>query len=517
MIELTRDRFDGVDNALSARPSASTPFVRTAALLTGLLAIGVPAVAAAFDLPTAAVVVGAGLCYLVAVVATGRAFEGFASAVVVLAVFDIGATLVTGPGIATLDLVAVDLVAIPLAVFLVADAVEDGASVGLNAGWLAAACLAGFVCWTVAAGAVANGGSETAGLMYGVEQLRYLVVFGVAALVARRTDVWCVVTPFVVAVAGNLVVSLAQVVNGGMLGFPFLGEPPDRYLGAFAFGPYEVATGFYAGGFVGHGRELTMLLLMVIPLAVAVAARRSWPALLAVGVGIVGAVLSIRVADTDAGWATLLLLGACFGLYLLGTLAVRTKRRYSTLAALPVVGALVVGLLALARVVQWIVTSADGGAQVFRTSSLDIRLEEYAAAIRLAGQYPWFGIGGGNFYIRSERYIGEADIGVHNTVLANLAATGYVGFGLYVLAVVAVLWVALRLAVANGGADRLLWAAVLAATCAFCAYSSWMSSYSWVVGNTGFWLLAGATVGATAGGYGTTKREISQPSGQLGS
>lgn len=515
MIELTREQFDAVDDALSARSAESIPFVWTAVLLTGLLTIGVPAVARLLDLSTVVALAGAGLCYLVVVVASGRTFEGFASAVFVLGVFDIGMTLATGAGIATLDLVAVDLVAVPFVVYLVADAVDDGFVPGFNARSVAVACLGGFVCWTFAAGLVANGGFEAAGVMYAVEQLRYFVVFAVAVLVARRTNAWCALTPFVIAVGGNLVVSLAQIANGGMLGFPLLGEPPDRYLDTFVLGSYEIATGFYAGGFVGHGRELAMLLFIAIPLTVAVAARRSWPALLVTGIGVVAAVFSIRVADTDAGWATLLLLVACFGLYLLATLAVRVKRRYSTLAALPVVVAIVMGLGAFLYLARRELVSNPGRVPVFRTSSLDIRLDEYAAAIRLAGQYPWFGIGGGNFYVLSETYIGQADLGVHNTFLANLAATGYVGFGLYVLTVLAVLWVALRLAVANHGADRLLWAATVAAICAFCAYSSWMSSYSWVAGNTGFWLVAGATVGAAAGGYEPTKRRLDQLSGRL--
>jgi hypothetical protein len=493
--ELTTGRFETADNALAADDRAVSAYVWTALLLTGLLTVCVPAVAGMTQVPTAVLVVAAGLCYLAAVLATGTAFEGLTSAVVVLALFDIAVTVVEGPGIATVDVVAVDIIAVPLLFVLLYEAVADGVSVRFDGRAVAIFGFVAFVCWTFVAGVVANGTSQVAAITFAIEQLRYLVMFGVALLVVRRKNAWCAVYAFVIAVGGNLLVSLAQIANGGMLGFPFLGEPPDRYLGSFTFLGTEIATGFYAGGFVGHGRELAMVLFMFIPLVVAVAARHSWPHVLLAGVAVAASVFSIRVADTDAGWATLILLGVVFGTYLLAALVVRVKRRYSTVATIPVLGvAFAVGVF-LVRLV-WAAFRLSDGVPLLRTSSLGVRIEEYITAVQVAVKYPLFGIGGNNFYLLSDRYGLPADIGVHNTFLTHLAATGFIGLFFYALAVLAVLYLAARLAIRANGTERLLWVAMLCAMLAFHAYSSWMAAYHWTVGNSAFWLLCGITVGA---------------------
>ncbi len=495
--ELTSGRFETTDDALST--DAVGAYIWTSVLLTGLLVLGVPAVATVVEIPTSILVVVAGLCYLAAVLVTERAFEGLASSVFVLTLFDIAVTLIEGPGIATVDIVAVDIVAVPLLFVLLSEALDDGVSVRVDARAITVFGFVAFVCWTFIAGVVTNGVSQAAALMFAIEQLRYLVVFIVTLLIVRRENAWCAVYPFVIAVGGNLLVSLAQIVNGGMLGFPFMGEPPDRYLGSFVFMGYEIATGFYAGGFVGHGRELAMVLFMFIPLVVAVSLRHSWAHVLGAGIAIAASVLSIRVADTDAGWGTLILLSALFGTYLFATLLVRVKRRYSTGALVPVFAvSLAVGFV-LVRNVQAVVAASDEGIPLLRTNTLDVRLEEYVAAVQIALDYPLFGLGGKNFYLMSERYGLEANLGVHNTFLSHLAATGFIGLFFYLLAVIAVFFITVRLAVNARGNERLLWVAMACAMVAFHAYSSWMAAYHWTVGNSAFWLLCGITVGAADG------------------
>jgi hypothetical protein len=44
---------------------------------------------------------------------------------------------------------------------------------------------------------------------------------------------------------------------------------------------------------------------------------------------------------------------------------------------------------------------------------------------------------------------------------------------------------------------------------AYHAYSSWMWSYPWTVGNTAFWLLAGVAVGGAAARWRGGARSIS--------
>lgn len=494
------ERFGTADNALAVGESEVRTYVWTALLLTTLIAVCVPVVAAASGLPTPVLVVVAGLCYLAVVFASGHDLAGLASAAIVLTLFDISTTLVEGPGIALIDVMAADVVTVPLLFVLLYEFLDDRPSVGFNGRSIATFGLIAFVVWAFVAGLVANGGSSGAGVMYAIEQLRNLVVFAVAALIVHRSDIRCVVYPFLIAVAGNLLLSLAQIVNEGMLGFPFLGEPPDRYLRSFVLGSFEIATGFYAGGFVGHGRELVMVLLLALPLAVAVAIRRAWLSPFVAAAAVVS-VLSIRVADTDAGWATLILLGLGFGACLTLWLLVTAKRRHSiaVTASASVVAIAIWGVIA--RVLLFVLQSGDGDTSIFRTDTLAIRIEEYVTAIQLAVKYPLFGIGGKNFYVFSERYGLPADLGVHNTILSNLAATGFVGGGFYLLAALAVAFVAFRLIVSTDGIERLLWIAMLCSMATFHAYSSWMAAYHWTVGNAAFWLLAGATIGAASRRY----------------
>jgi hypothetical protein len=504
-------RFDTHEDAVPAGDGDAVTYAWTAALLTGLLAVVVPAVGLASDAPTPALVVAAGVLYVATVLAAGVTFEGIATSVFVLGLFDIAVVLVEGPGIATLDLVAVDVVAIPLFFGLVYDWLADRGPLRPSARALATVAFAGFVAWTFLATLFGSGPSELAAGLYAIEQLRYFVVFAVAALVVRRTNAWCAIYPFVIATVGHLGVSLAQIANGGRLGFPFLGEPPDRYLRTFSLGVTEIQTGFYAGGFVGHGRELAMVLFLFIPLVLAVALRHSWGHVGLASVGVAASALSIRVADTDAGWATLLLLSAVFGTYLLTIALVGVKRRYSTIALVPASAAVVGFVYALFRGAQAILRSDGSGddVPVLRTDTLGLRLDQYAAAVAVAVEDPLFALGGMNFVLVSERYIDHAALGIHNTYLANLAATGFVGFGLYLLAVLAVLWIAIRLALGASGDERVLWVAVACAMGAYHAYSSWMWSYPWTVGNTAFWLLSGVTVGGAASYWHDTATSIS--------
>jgi hypothetical protein len=441
------------------------------------------------------VVAGAGLCYLAVVLAAKRVFEGITSAVFVLALFDITITLVEGPGIATIDIVAVDVVAVPLLFVLLYESLSDQVSFRFDWSAVAVVGFVAFVCWTFAAGVVANGVSAVAPMLFATEQLRYLVLFVVTALIVQRTSAWCAIYPFVIASIGNLLVSLAQIANGGMLGFPFLGEPPDRFLGAFVLGGFEIATGFHAGGFVGHGRELAMVLLMCIPLVLVVSLRHSWMHTFFAALIVVASILSIRVADTDAGWATLILLGAVFGAYVLADLIGTMRARYPRIAAVSVLGCACGMAFVLARGGLAVVRSASGSIPLLRTDTLQSRIRGYVAAVEIALDHPLFGLGGKNFYLVSEQYGLWEDLGIHNTFLSHLAATGFVGLFFYLVSVLAVLFIALRLAHETSGNERLLWVATVCAMVGFHAYSSWMMAYHWTVGNSAFWLLAGTTVG----------------------
>lgn len=501
MSETTSGTFEFSERSLLSVESDVWTYTWTAVLLTGLLALVVPVTAAVSDLPVEVLVVLAGLCYLGVVLTAGVGFEGVTSAVFVLALFDITVTLVEGPGLATVYLSAVDVVAVPLLFVLLYGFVRERPRTRLDSRALAVFGFAAFVGWAFVAAYVGNGPSRPAAVMFAVEQLRYLLLFVVTLLIIRRKSAWCGVYPFVIAATGNLLVSLAQVANGGMLGFPFLGEPPDRFLGSFTIGVFELATGFHAGGFVGHGRMLAMVLLMFIPLVVAASLRHSWAHVGLAGVAIAASILSIRVADTDAGWVTLILVGTLFATYLFASALTEVKRRYTIGALVPVLAIVFTAVFYLARAGQALVRASSGEIPLVRTNSLYVRLQGYAAAVDIGLANPLFGLGGKNFYLLAESYELPPETGIHNTFLSHLAATGFVGLAFYLLVVLSVLYVAFRSAIKSSDTERVLWVAMVCAMLSFHAYSSWMMAYQWWVGNAAFWLLAGITVGAAGNRY----------------
>ena len=495
---------------LAAMPRSFAPpttigiasFIWPAALLVGLLVGVVPLVSLATDLPPLALAVAAGVVYTLMILVTQTGFEGLASAVVVLSVFDLGVTLVRGPGeipVSSLSLMAVDLVAVPLLiVFLYYMGSRFArARAGFNGRTIAVAALGLFVLWTVASGIVANGQSNLAPLLEIVQYARYGLLFVLAALIVRATNPWCVVYPLAIAIGGNLAFALAQIANGGGFSLKALGETPTVILGTFSLAGSTIPYGSYAGGFVGHSREFTIILLLFVPLLVAITARRSWSSRLFGVAGVLAAVLVIRTADTDAGWAALVLTGVLL-VATLGYAALRDRHRSAAVGVLAtgVGGAIAAVALAL------VVVSASANAApaipipLFDTRTLSVRIEQYVVAFDVARTYPLFGLGTGNFFLAIESY-GLPDFrGIHSIVFSYLAATGFVGAFEYVLGVTAVLGVGVRRFLRETEGEQLLWGALVCGMVGFHAYSLWDLAHLWNAALSILWVLMGVVVGA---------------------
>ena len=490
-------------------PSTTTDvasFAWTATLLVALLVGVVPALTLATDFLPLGLAVAAGVVYTLVILVTRTGFEGLASAVVVLSVFDLGVTLVRGPGeipVSSLSLMAVDLVAVPLLIVFLYYMGSRLARprAGFDGRTIAVAALGLFVLWTVASGIVANGQSNLAPLLEIVQYARYGLLFVLAALIVRATNPWCVVYPLAIAIGGNLAFALAQVANGGGFGLKALGETPTVILGTFALAGSEIPFGSYAGGFVGHSREFTIILLLFVPLLVAITARRSWSSRLFGVAGVLAAVLVIRTADTDAGWAALVLTGVLL-VATLGYAALRDRHRSAAVGVLATGIGGAVAAVALALVV---VASASANAApaipipLFDTRTLSVRIEQYVVAFDVARTYPLFGLGTGNFFLAIESY-GLPDFrGIHGIVFSYLAATGFVGAFAYVLGVTAVLGVGVRRFLRETGREQLLWGALVCGMVGFHAYSLWDLAHLWDAALSILWILMGVVVGAGIG------------------
>lgn len=476
-------------------------FVWTAALLVGMLVGVVPAFALTTGVPSLALVIMAGIVYLLVLLYTKTGFEGLASAVVVLSVFDIGVTLAQGPSIippTSLNLAIVDVAAIPLLfVFLHDDHTKlplrraefDGRTV-------AAVALFVFVVWTFFAALVSNGESSIVPLIDVVQYFRYGLLLALSALIVRKTNPWCVIYPFVISIGGNLAFALAQIINGGGFGLEKLGETPTVILGTFTLGPVSIRYGSYAGGFVGHSREFTLILLLFIPLVLAVATRHSWLHGIYAAVGVAIAVFVIRTADTDAGWAALMLTGVL----LVGTFGyaiLRNRHRSAAVGVLTTsIGTVLAGAAFAVAVILRASAESAPSVPLFATNSLPIRVEQYVTALEIAVEYPLFGLGGGNFYLMAEDFGLPGLRGIHALVFSYLVSTGFVGAAAFVIGTVAVLAVAFRRFLRGTGSEQFLWGALVCGMVGFYAYSFWDLAHLWDSALSAFWILLGVVIGA---------------------
>jgi len=93
--------------------------------------------------------------------------------------------------------------------------------------------------------------------MFVVHYFCGLLAFTAVYVYTRATGYWFTVFPFVLAVAANGLIVVAQAFNRGPLGFPLMGEPGGRAFGEWTFGPLVFDLSFYTGGSSGHpGRSL---------------------------------------------------------------------------------------------------------------------------------------------------------------------------------------------------------------------------------------------------------------------
>jgi hypothetical protein len=495
--------------------------IGSAVVLTALLIVGVPLLALVGGVPVLAAVAVAGLAYGAFLLATRTPIEGAFAAVFVLLTFaaDLPLPVLGVPrggnaGVLHPEFMLVDVVALPLA--------------GLFAYWwwtghtpsrplfdtrgarVAAVALAGLVVWSFLSALVGNGPSRLAAAYWALFQARYLLVFVVAAVIARRIGIRPAVYSLLVAVAGHVLVAIAQTINSGGFGLTQLGDYMRGATNAFALAGVTIPTGMYAGGFAGTVRVLAALAILCIPVLVVLvmdgsAVRRALAAL-----ALAGVVFVLRVANTDAGVGAFVV-GLALLAVALAVLAVRGTTHTRTDYALG--GLALLGSLALTYILYQAhdagPTATTSGKAPSTTakaisalplvsgSYLTVRFNQYTAALDIAARHPLFGIGGLNFTLISARYDLPHAIVVHSAYFGYLAAVGVVGLALFLASLLAVVVVALRNALSRAPpTDRPLWAALVCGGIGFAAFVFWTGLHSGTVAFLVLFVLAGAVVGA---------------------
>ncbi|MFC6723320.1 O-antigen ligase family protein [Halobium palmae] len=514
--------------------NAEQSYLLASLVLVSLLTVVVPLFFIVTDVPALLLISFAGVIYAALIIGRDIFFEGVTSALFVFVLFNANVPLISGPGPAQINLLLVDVVLIPTLLTLLYQRHIDSPSFSLNARTIATACLGVFVLWSFVSAVVSNGQFQSAGLMFGVSQLRNLLILLTSTLVIRRTSVWCGIYPLVVSVGGNLLFAIAEVFNGSSFGLTYLGEVGGGYIETVSLGITSVRAGLYAGAYVGSSRTLVAILILVLPIAAAACLRwDTWGRIVTVIYVVAGAFL-VRVSATDAGLMALLLsLGlsiACLLYY---------AYRESEMAYLTTVGAFALGIAATVALYasrriggsdsnQPSDTSSDNGGQanasgrevsgttgstrnpttveeqlieilsavpIVNVNNLSIRLQQYAAAIQISIDHPLFGIGGHNFNRVATSYGLPHQIQIHNTFFAYLVATGIPGLLAYLGSILVILTIAVRRAVSGIGNDGMVWGLIAAGMVGFHAFSFWTTVHSSVMAYGAFWAVSGLVIG----------------------
>lgn len=512
-----------------------------ALFLTALLVAVVPVVALTTGVPALLLVILAGLLYAAVLLATENVFQGLCAAVFVLVTFAANVPLIQlpiGGGGYTdpqLEILLVDIVAIPFAGLLLWWLYSGKISISFGRERIAGYALAGFVGWSLLAALVANGPSRLAALFYVVVQFRYLLLFAIAAVVVKYIGIHSAVYSLAIAVLGQSAYAVAETLNRGSFGLTRLGDAPGSVPArVFAIGPLQFESAIYAGGFVGTTRVLIAFLLLVIPVLIAIVVRRSTPWKIAAAMTLIASTFLVRVGRADSGWmaflfTALLIAVALCALWLTADTDHTIRDGMFDYAAGigSVIGSAALSVFLFSQreisktstgetgesvdtggssegsssAQEGSETGSDAIIQVLNhvpfidTANLSIRLQQYIAAINIGLQYPLFGIGGMNFPLVAESYGLPWPIAIHNVYLSVLASTGIPGMLLFLLSIGAVLVIAGKMALSPDG-DRLFWAMLVCGILGFYAYLFWVTVYNGVAA-LAFWVLAGAVVGAS--------------------
>lgn len=510
----------------------------TALLLVGLLVGVVPAIAVPLGLTGAgliALVVIGGLCYGLLLILTDTVLEGLCSALFVLVTFKanvptVGVLRGGRIGEYTLNIMLVDVVAIPLALVFAYRLYQQNWQITFRRDMIAGYALAGCAGWAFLAAIAGNGPSTGAATIFAINQFRHLLLFVIGVISVRYIGIRNVIYSLLIAVAGHLAIALVEVINRGALGLSYLGDSSGKVIDTVTLGPLHFQAAMYPGGFAGSSRTLIALLLLTLPFVIGLLIGRSRRSQAIGAISILCGVFLIRVGQTDSGTMALLLsVGAMIAA--MAVLSVTDKSTFQLPAYLAggtnslIAG---IGMLFLHIVPNTVRrpeetspstsvnngitavtdgTASSGADQTANAAlglmqyvpfiglhTLGIRLTQYAAAVDIASRYPLFGLGGANFPWLAQSYGLPRRMEIHSVYFSYLAGIGIPGLILFLTAIAVVFVTAVKRTIHSVPSDRPMWAGIVCGLIGFLAYSFWTTVHGGVAFLT-FWALAGAIVG----------------------
>jgi len=476
----------------------------SAIVLVISLTVVVPTLALFFDIPVLIPVVLAILGFGIYALLTRRIYESGYAAIGVLVTFNANLPVIHGrPGVSEFAIFLVDLVLLPLLLIHLYIELRDRqtpfTTVKLpkfsrySLPWYAFGAV---IIAAILSAIRSNGPSTAAPWLFLSEQFRWFLIMALGYLIAKHRSIKLILYPLFAAVTGHMLVSIVQILNGGPLGLPHLGEVTPSVLTVISLGPVSINTGLYNGGFAGESRLLVALIVIVFPVYMYVIYKNK---LFYVSIPLFIASVTIVVAtNSDAGtvaFIEMIVLATLFFLYK------ETVVPKELLSGTFFLGFLSGSLGALYSIIQIrsnmeAIASARGVGEGALLPSLSIRLDQYRAAFDIVTDYPVFGLGGRNFALVAHKYRvppGVSDI--HNTYLAYFASLGIPGGIVFSIALIAVIVSIVSEILRTGGEYSRFLAFIGIGFFSFYQLSFWGLLYKTPVVYGVFWLLTGGVIG----------------------
>jgi len=296
--------------------------------------------------------------------------------------------------------------------------------------------------WTLITGLLAVAqGFPTNGLLFGVNQFRYVFVAGSAFVLVYWFGIRLPLVLVLSTASYQTVIAISQAILG-----PTIIENRLIYLGEYgvSYGLYNemdimgvvIHSGKFAGGLLGSSRSLLAILVLLFPVAVY---RAFCENSISGYICMVGApLLIVMSAWSENGAAALFLM-----IMLLLVYSFFIKRERINVSPLTAFSITVVAGFCALIVAVWVLQSGV-------VHGTEIRWEQYVVATQLFLNNPLFGVGGMNFSIAiellgitgSDRLFDLGD--VHSMYLFYLYGSGLFGVALLLLPVGIAYWCTLR-------------------------------------------------------------------------
>lgn len=358
--------------------------------------------------------------------------------------------------------------------------------------------------------ALATGGLSTVPVTATLFVVHLAIAWGLGvAVYSARVDgsvsTVGIVEAILTVIGGHIALGLVQLVVGGTIGVPFLGEAQQLPNGSIVLLGQTIATGKHIGGLAYRG-PYSVLLTLSIPVFVTLAIR-SRGRRRGMIAATLGGLMTLLVTGWDAAYG-----GTLIALGIVGALVWQTRGTHTTyVGSVAVGGTIILGGAGVAGVIgammgAWVsngqVVDAIAVVEAARTlnlpgfslANLPIRIKQYATGLNLLTHRPMTGYGLGYFYFTSPHLGFDQPYFMHNVALQWAVGAGVPGALLY-LGGVGAGFVSLARRLADSGRDEtLLIGGVLAGLVGVHAQLFLQPQLVRLVSMSAIWLLLGATI-----------------------